>query len=397
MSERNVNDVAREFMPPTALSEDNSHAVQFTIGMLKNNSEQAVTATPEALFQDNCLVVGSIGSGKSWTIARLFQECARFRSKVILFDRKGQHSEKSHGIFNLNFQRSAEISHNKQSVAIRTEDLNLWELYTLFRLGAEERAYFLDTINQVQRPINHSIVGGENISLEAMAIGLDMTNQNDNVDDKYIRFKNKMISTLHDKAFQSVFADDGVSNILGEIDRFLFDDSDYRVLRISTEGLMPNGRLEDVILNLVCRHIHARYMTGDDEDLNPCVLFVEDVTAFSDNAPFLDAFRSLFSLSSSPKLRVTASISDLINVPEEVLMRIGTLFIHRIKGLPNIECLNKWAGSVEESYKAMIPYFLPGDALLINARLHAPYLMRVGHPDFRPRDNDLYQRYWRYD
>jgi hypothetical protein len=51
---------------------------------------------PEHLFGRHCAVLGATGTGKSWTIARLIEESARYPAKMVLFDPTGEfHTLKS--------------------------------------------------------------------------------------------------------------------------------------------------------------------------------------------------------------------------------------------------------------------------------------------------------------
>lgn len=56
------------------------------------NSKGSFHIGPEKLFGRHCAILGSTGGGKSWTTARLVQECAKFKnSKVILVDATGEY------------------------------------------------------------------------------------------------------------------------------------------------------------------------------------------------------------------------------------------------------------------------------------------------------------------
>ena len=46
---------------------------------------------PEDLLGRHCAILGATGGGKSWTLARLAEACAAYRSKLILLDASGEH------------------------------------------------------------------------------------------------------------------------------------------------------------------------------------------------------------------------------------------------------------------------------------------------------------------
>jgi len=57
---------------------------------LPEASQASIGLTAEQLFGRHCAVLGATGGGKSWTVARLIEQAARFRSKVILLDATGE-------------------------------------------------------------------------------------------------------------------------------------------------------------------------------------------------------------------------------------------------------------------------------------------------------------------
>src|SRR5260370_3132429 len=66
-------------------------ALLMRLGTMPAAGEMAVQTAPERLFGRHCAVFGATGAGKSWTLARLMEETARFPgAKVVLFDATGE-------------------------------------------------------------------------------------------------------------------------------------------------------------------------------------------------------------------------------------------------------------------------------------------------------------------
>ena len=46
---------------------------------------------PERFFGRHCAILGATGGGKSWTTARIVEECLKHKSKIILLDATGEY------------------------------------------------------------------------------------------------------------------------------------------------------------------------------------------------------------------------------------------------------------------------------------------------------------------
>jgi uncharacterized protein len=57
-----------------------------------------VQISPERLFGRHCAVVGSTGGGKSWTVARLVEQAARYNAKIVLIDATGEFCSLDHRV-----------------------------------------------------------------------------------------------------------------------------------------------------------------------------------------------------------------------------------------------------------------------------------------------------------
>ncbi|HEV3111802.1 MAG TPA: DUF87 domain-containing protein [Candidatus Binataceae bacterium] len=53
---------------------------------------------PERLFGRHCAILGATGTGKSWTLARLIEESARYSAKIVLFDSTGEFHTLNSGV-----------------------------------------------------------------------------------------------------------------------------------------------------------------------------------------------------------------------------------------------------------------------------------------------------------
>jgi DNA helicase HerA-like ATPase len=65
--------------------------VLLRLGSIDNAVESAVSIRPEKLFGRHCAILGTTGGGKSWTTARIIEECLKHKTKIILLDATGEY------------------------------------------------------------------------------------------------------------------------------------------------------------------------------------------------------------------------------------------------------------------------------------------------------------------
>lgn len=70
---------------------DTGKPVTLTLGTAANSSRASVKVTPDQLFGRHCAILGTTGSGKSYTIARLIESSLQHNSKIILIDPTGEY------------------------------------------------------------------------------------------------------------------------------------------------------------------------------------------------------------------------------------------------------------------------------------------------------------------
>ena len=66
-------------------------SVQLSLGSVDSAFESRILIKPEKLFGRHCAILGATGGGKSWTTARVIEECLKHNSKLILLDATGEY------------------------------------------------------------------------------------------------------------------------------------------------------------------------------------------------------------------------------------------------------------------------------------------------------------------
>jgi len=70
-----------------------NYQVALDIGFIDSINESKVSVKPEKLFGRHCAILGSTGGGKSWTTARIIEECIKYKSKIVLLDATGEYRD----------------------------------------------------------------------------------------------------------------------------------------------------------------------------------------------------------------------------------------------------------------------------------------------------------------
>lgn len=65
------------------------------LGKLTSNKNTAVNISQQAMFERHCAVVGTTGSGKSWSVSRLIESMKENHTKAILIDPTGEYEDLS--------------------------------------------------------------------------------------------------------------------------------------------------------------------------------------------------------------------------------------------------------------------------------------------------------------
>ena len=65
--------------------------VLLDLGAVDVAQESTISIKPERLFGRHCAILGATGGGKSWTTARIIEECLKHKAKIILIDATGEY------------------------------------------------------------------------------------------------------------------------------------------------------------------------------------------------------------------------------------------------------------------------------------------------------------------
>jgi hypothetical protein len=102
----------------SSLFADLTHHVTIELGTSHHCPAQPLSFSPEKLLGRHCAVLGTSGSGKSWSLARLMEECARLRGKAILIDPSGEYRALSGPVRHVHFGEPPSLKEGSSEVSL---------------------------------------------------------------------------------------------------------------------------------------------------------------------------------------------------------------------------------------------------------------------------------------
>ena len=108
--------------------------VTLELGAVSGENSFLVSVTPEKLFGRHCAILGSTGGGKSWTTAKIIQECRRFSSKVVLLDATGEYrSLDGEDVMHCHLGKPLNLAVDSQEIVIPPRDFTEGDFIALFQ------------------------------------------------------------------------------------------------------------------------------------------------------------------------------------------------------------------------------------------------------------------------
>lgn len=424
-----------------------TQSMRFNLGKLKDPPHTEFDATPEQIFGRHCAIIGATGGGKSWTVAKLLEECSKVRSKVILFDATGEFFTLSHGVRHVYLGIDPEPSQGSMAVSMPYYHLRESDLAAIFhptgpsqapKLRAAMRSlklarlvphiavdgtvmkahrqktdfeehsqihsaeldspYALFEINHLVRQIQHECVEPFRSAVEPYIWG--------GVSSIELAHCNSLVTKIQDiislPQLACIFQSADLPSLFDEIHTFLRDPVS-RVLRISLKYLPFDYSTREIVANALARHLLE--LAREEVFRNiPLVVFLDEAHQFL-NQSFKDQLEddgvtNSFSLIAKEgrKYALTLALSTQRprDIPEDVLSQMGTLFVHRLINFHDLEVVEKAAGAMSRDIMLNVPKLKSGEAMLIGVDFLDPVLLSINAPSCPPFSQSAdYQKLWK--
>lgn len=430
---------------------ESSFPVTLEIGTVEGASQSVVRVKPERLFGRHCAILGATGGGKSWTTARIVEECIKHNSKVILLDATGEyrgfggdrighchlgnpvtsaqdsvdsslpHTSFIESDFVAMFEPAGKVQGPKLRAAMRS--LRLAKLRPDLApdgfirkidqpKGPVEAAERLATIAEklddptqafdvhlLSRQIEQECVYPEGFGPVKGQKDPTKWGGEDGNFSYCLSLLARIESVLMSPAYACIFQHTGLPSLTKAIDDFV--DSDQSLLRICLSGISYEYHAREIISNVIGRHLLMRARAGAFH-MRPTLVVVDEAHNFlghqiggEDYASRLDAFELIAKEGRKYGLNICLASQRPRDLTEGVLSQMGTMIVHRLTNDRDREVVERACGELDRSSAAYLPNLRPGEAAIIGIDFPIPLTIKILEPVAKPRsDGPDYQQHW---
>ncbi len=424
---------------------DDAEPVTLELGAVGGGTDGVVRIRPERLLGRHCAVLGATGGGKSWTTARIIEECIKHKSKLVLIDATGEYRGFSGSTvrhchlgspvevaagsvassvpptsfvesdFVALFEPAGKVQGPKLRAAIRS--LRLATLRPLLapdgfirkirqptRLveAAERDPAVASRLDDPRQPfdVKHLVDQLEQECVWPPRAGDSNWGQEDGNFSYCLSLAARINGVLTSPAFACVFADNVGPGVTGAIDELI--QGEGRLLRIDVSGLAYEFHAREIIANVIGRHLLTRAREGRFRQC-PAVVVVDEAHNFlgrqlggEDHVAKLDAFELIAKEGRKYGLNICLASQRPRDITEGVLSQMGTLIVHRLTNDRDREVVERACGEIDRAASAFLPNLRPGEAAVIGTDFPIPLTIKVFEPTTKPRsDGPDYQKNWR--
>jgi hypothetical protein len=405
-----------------------------------------VAVTPEALFGRHCAIVGSSGSGKSWTVARIVEESAKHRAKLILFDPSGEFESLHSNIFHTHIGISTRPEDTSIAASVPYYELSEPDLIEIFRptnatqwikLRAAIKTLKLlhlvpgmasnGTLSKAQKlksPFEQALAARSaqidrpesifNIHKLALQIELECIdpvrsstelqywgghNREDHT--ACVPLINRIEEVLRTPELNTIFHPTPGPSAFEALEK-LITDQNVAVLRVSLEFLPTTHRVREIVVNALARHVLQLGRNGVLAR-RPVVVVVDEAhqvfppqSQSEDRAASVDAFHIIAKEGRKYGITLCLATQRPRDIPDDVLSQVGTFLVHRLIGSTDRASIEMASGSLDAAGLASLATLGPGEALLLGAGIRDARRIKVLPPITTPVSyGPDYQRSWK--
>jgi len=429
--------LASEYVPRVVLE----------LGEVTGETGSKIRVTPEKLFGRHCAILGSTGGGKSWTTAKIIEECSRYKNaKVVLIDATSEYRTLS----NIN----TEHFHLGKPIHLNDESKEICIPPTDF-IESDFMAMF-DPAGKVQGPKLREAI--KSLRLAKLAPNLfpegfirkigqpkvnyrSAMNQNGNAkkvddpsqpfdinilikqiqeeccypEDRYDKTKwggddgsvgfcsslfTRILAVVHSESLQSVFKPKfGTPNFGKVFDDFL--KGDRNVFRLCFSDVSYQFYAREVLVNVIGRQLLS-LARKEIFRVKPILAIVDEAHNFlgkrigaEDHSTKLDSFEIIAKEGRKYGLNICLATQRPRDITEGVLSQMGTLLVHRLTNDRDREVVERACGEIDRSAASFLPNLKQGEVAIVGVDFPIPMTVQMDKPKFPPKsDGPSFQKIW---
>lgn len=411
------------------------------LGLVAGGMDSKVRVTPEKLFGRHCAILGSTGGGKSWTTAKVIEECARYNSKVIVIDATGEYRS-------LNDKYTAHHHlgnpiykfHDSVEICIPPEDFIESDFLAIFDPAGKvqgpklkEAIKSLRLVKLAPEIFTNGIVEKINNDKSLYRQAMNKNGNSKLVDNPSqpfdVNFLIKQViqeccwdngdawgkesndlgycsslltriqAVIHSPSLNSVFHKRGCPDLAGALVEFL--SGEKKVFRLCLSDVSYEFYAREVLANVIGRKLLSMARM-EQFRIRPVLVVVDEAHNFlgkrvgsEDHSTKLDAFEMIAKEGRKYGLNICLTTQRPRDITEGVLSQMGTLLVHRLTNDKDREVVERACGEIDRSAAAFLPNLKQGEVALIGVDFPIPMTIQIDPPTFPPKsDGPSFQEIW---
>ncbi|ROQ19813.1 hypothetical protein EDC38_0401 [Marinimicrobium koreense] len=422
--------------------------VTINLGKISGADGSSIHVTPEKLFGRHCAILGSTGGGKSWTTAKVIEECAKFSgSKVIVIDATGEYRSLSNtSTLHHHLGNPLHKNLNSSEIAIPPTDFiesdfiamfdpsgkvqgpKLKEAIKSLRLARLSPHLFPDgfirKIEQSKASYRKALNTGNNSKLvDDPAMPFDITKltrqiveeccwESDFNKEGYWGKANndlgycsslltRIQAVTYATSMKSVFQFDGqVKTLTESIEAFISGDN--RTFRLCLSDVSYEFYAREILANVIGRKL-LKLAREERFRAMPLLIVVDEAHNFlgkqvgsEDHSTRLDAFELIAKEGRKYGLNICLTTQRPRDITEGVLSQMGTLLVHRLTNDRDREVVERACGEIDRSSASFLPNLKQGEIAVIGVDFPIPMTIQMDKPFTPPlSDGPNFQELWK--
>lgn len=403
------------------------------LGVLTSDANSHLQVSQQALFGRHCVVIGTTGGGKSWTVKSLIEKALVNGTKIILLDSTGEYA--NHGLPNAT---DCVIGKNAY---FHYCNLTPDDLFFLVKpSGRAQAPKLLDAVTSLKivklikgglpsegieinqtgnlvkqarptKPINTFYY--RNIqAIEEPKLNFDITklefqiqhecvfnngdsfgNRSDQELQNCISMISRIKNIVHNPVFKKSFGVEkieGASDLGKSLDDFISLNSG-NLLRIGFEAVSFQSQYREILANSIASNLLARARNGDFRK-NPIILVIDEAHQYLNKSvsdeyygsQALDAFDQIAKECRKYGLFLCLATQMPRDIPAGTLSQIGTFIVHRLINYNDKEAIANACSSANRNALSFLPVLGEGEAILTGVDFPMPVTIKINKPHTPP-------------
>ena len=432
---------------PEKMQKDEAKIV-LEIGSIDLDQDCSIKVTPEKLFGRHLGILGATGGGKSYTTARVLEECLKHNSKIILLDPTGEYRDFSDSsVTNVHLASPINQALSSKAISIPPYCFEETDFIALFEpAGKSQGPKFREAIRSLRlvdllqkealcaEMIHNGVfikIGQpeENYKIAIRTIKdrylLELPDSPFNpnklcqqIKEEYVILRgthyqaddfnfNHCLSLLtringiiNSHTFKFVFQESSLPSLANELENFYTDPS-KKLFRIDMSAIGFEFKAREVISNVIGRFLlnKARQLAFINK---PIVIFLDEAHNFigktignEDTLAKLDAYELIAKEGRKFGLNICLATQRPRDITEGVLSQLGTLIVHRLTNDRDREIVERACGEIDKAASDFLPSLQPGEAVIIGNDFPIPLTINIKTPTIKPNSEGAnFQENW---